>query len=183
MALRRFSRQAARPLLPLASSRLPSTSLYMPRMLNKSNLSNALVAEDPFDPFDLDWPFSDPFFRQPIMRKRNRREWLPAVDVSENDSTITIHAELPGVKPEDLKINITKDSLSIVGEKKYEKKDEKQHRIERSFGRFTRSWSLPENVDADKAEARFKDGVMTISLPKVAPKPPEGAKELPILTE
>jgi HSP20 family protein len=97
-------------------------------------------------------------------------EWEPKLDVSENKDTITVKAELPGVEQKDISISIQEGVLTIKGEKQAEKeeKDKRHHRIERSYGAFYRSVALPAAVDSSKAAATFKDGVVTITLPKVA---------------
>jgi HSP20 family protein len=95
-------------------------------------------------------------------------EWAPAVDVSETDNEYTIKAEIPEVKKEDVKVTLQDGELTIQGERKQEKeeKGKRYHRIERSYGSFLRSFSLPVNVDESKAKAEFKDGVLTLTLPK-----------------
>ena len=94
--------------------------------------------------------------------------WAPAVDVSETDSEYTIKAEIPEVKKEDVKVTLQNGVLTIQGERKEEKeeKGKRYHRIERSYGSFLRSFDVPANVDESKTKADFKDGVLTLSLPK-----------------
>jgi HSP20 family protein len=94
--------------------------------------------------------------------------WAPAVDVSETDSEYTIKAEIPEVKKEDVKVTLQDGQLTIQGERKQEKeeKGKRYHRIERAYGSFLRSFDLPVNVDEAKAKADFKDGVLTLTLPK-----------------
>jgi len=104
--------------------------------------------------------------------------WLPAVDVSETGDKITIKAEIPGMEAKDIDISMVGDTLVIKGEKKAEKeeKDENYHMVERSYGSFSRSMKLPATVDPDKVDASYKNGVLTIVLPKkeeVKPKPIE----------
>ena len=97
-------------------------------------------------------------------------EWEPKVDVAETKDTITVKAEVPGVDQKDITISLQDSVLTIKGEKEEEKKDEKDkryHRVERSYGAFARVMRLPAAVDAGKAAASFKDGVITITLPKV----------------
>jgi len=79
-----------------------------------------------------------------------------------------VKAELPGIAKEDLKVTMTENTLTISGEKKKEEKVEKKdfHRIERSYGSFTRNFRLPDNVNGEKAKASFKDGVLEVRLPK-----------------
>ena len=95
-------------------------------------------------------------------------EWSPAVDVSETDGEYVVKAELPDVKKEDVKITMEDGVLTLTGERKQEKeeKGKRYHRIERSYGSFMRSFELPDNVDTSKAKAEYKDGMLTLSLPK-----------------
>lgn len=94
--------------------------------------------------------------------------WTPVVDISENPKEYLVKAELPGVKKEDLKVHTQNGVLTLSGERKYEKeeKNEKHHRIERSYGSFSRSFVLPDDVLDDKIVAECKEGVVTIHLPK-----------------
>ncbi len=94
--------------------------------------------------------------------------WEPALDVSETDDEIVVKAEVPGVDPKDLDIRVTGNVLTIKGEKREEKEEKTKevHRIERSYGAFTRSIDLPEMVEAEKIKAECKSGVLTITLPK-----------------
>ncbi len=110
-----------------------------------------------------DWPF-----RGGAMTAAEGAEWSPRVDISETEKAFTIKADVPGVKREDVKINIEDRVLSIRGESRQEKedKDEKVHRVERFYGSFSRSFTLPENVDIDKIDAAFKDGLLTLVIPK-----------------
>jgi HSP20 family protein len=95
-------------------------------------------------------------------------DWHPTVDVSETAENYLIQAELPQVKKEDIKVTVDKGVLRLSGERKQESetKDKRYHRIERSYGSFLRSFDLPVNVDETRAKADFKDGVLTLSLPK-----------------
>ena len=113
--------------------------------------------------------FEDFFRGFPMAPWREEQlEWAPALDVGETDEAIQVTAELPGVDPKEVDISLTDDVLTIHGEKKAEKEESKRdyHRIERSYGSFTRTVKLPASVDAEKVEATFKDGVLTIVLPK-----------------
>jgi len=94
--------------------------------------------------------------------------FLPAVDISEDDHNIKVKAEIPGVKPEDLNLTLENNVLTITGERKFKDEDEKDnfHRMERRFGKFTRSFTLPPGLDAPNINATFEDGVLTITLPK-----------------
>lgn len=95
-------------------------------------------------------------------------DWSPAVDIVETNNEYNIKAEIPGVKKEDVKVSVENGLLTIRGERKLEKeeKDKRYHRVERFYGTFTRSFSLPENVDETKVLAEFKDGMLNVHLPK-----------------
>jgi HSP20 family protein len=94
--------------------------------------------------------------------------WGPNVDIVENPEGFEIHAELPGVKQDEVKITLHDNVLTLSGEKKQEIKEDKDNvlRIERSYGRFERSFSLPTTVKSDAVHASFEDGVLKIALPK-----------------
>ena len=94
--------------------------------------------------------------------------WSPRVDIVENDKEFVIKAEIPEVKKEDVKVTADNGVLTIQGERKQEKeeKGKKFHRVERYYGSFTRSFTLPENVDETKIKANFKDGMLNLQVPK-----------------
>jgi len=125
-----------------------------------------------FDDFFSGFPF--PERRRGLMEG----EWAPTVDVAETDENIVVTAELPGVKQNDVEISVINDVLTLKGEKKEEKeiKKENYHRIERSYGSFQRSITLPTGVQADKAKATYKDGVLTVTIPKVEEAKPKSIK-------
>jgi HSP20 family protein len=95
-------------------------------------------------------------------------EWNPEVDIKEDEKEYVIQADLPGMKREDIKVTVEHGAISITGERKSEKeeKGKKFHRIERSYGSFERTFTLPEGTDAKKLKAEFKDGVLHVHLPK-----------------
>ncbi|WP_455241827.1 Hsp20/alpha crystallin family protein [Petrachloros mirabilis] len=95
-------------------------------------------------------------------------EWSPLVDITEDEKEYLVKAELPEMKKEEIKINVHDDVLSISGERKYEKeeKGKKYHRVERAYGSFMRSFTLPEDADGSKVSAEYKDGVLRVHLPK-----------------
>ena len=95
-------------------------------------------------------------------------DWAPSVDISETDGEYQIKAEIPDVKKEDVKVTLEDGVLTIQGERKHEKeeKGKKYHRVERSYGSFARSFTLPDLVDEEKVKAEFKDGVLNLQLPK-----------------
>ena len=94
--------------------------------------------------------------------------FLPPVDILEDDHNIKLKAEIPGVKQEDLSVTLENNVLTITGERKFEEKEEKEnfHRIERRYGKFSRSFTLPAGVDPASVNATFEDGVLNITLPK-----------------
>jgi HSP20 family protein len=94
---------------------------------------------------------------------------IPPVDIEEKDKEFRISVELPGVKKDDVKINLKDNVISISGEKKQEKKVDKEnyHRIERTFGKFQRSFTLPDYVDIENIDAGYKDGILNITVPKL----------------
>lgn len=97
-----------------------------------------------------------------------RGAWSPQVDIFENQNEIVLEAELPGMKPEDVNISIENNVLTIRGERRFEKKDEGDnfHRVERSYGSFTRSFTLPPTVQSENANAEFENGVLRLTLAK-----------------
>lgn len=100
--------------------------------------------------------------------------WAPAVDISETPKEYVVKAELPGLTKEQVKITIDNGMLVLSGERKFEKedKDEQHHRIERSYGSFSRSFSLPDDVLTDKISAECSEGVVRVHLPKSDIKKP-----------
>lgn len=95
-------------------------------------------------------------------------EWSPLVDITEDEKEYLIKAELPEVKREDVKLTVQDNVLAISGERRYEKeeKNKKYHRVERAYGNFLRSFTLPEDADGSKVSAEYKDGVLKVHLPK-----------------
>jgi len=102
-------------------------------------------------------------------------QWMPAVDIRETEDALNMHVELPGIAKKDITIEVKDGVLNISGERRYEKdvKEENAHRIERAYGRFTRSFSLPRNVNADAVEASMQDGVLHVRLPKLESAKPK----------
>jgi len=102
-------------------------------------------------------------------------DWAPRVDISETDKEFVIKAEVPDINKEDVKVNVENGVLTLSGERKQEKeeKGKKFHRVERYYGSFCRSFALPDNVDEAKIDATFKDGMLTLTIPKTASKKPK----------
>ena len=111
--------------------------------------------------------FDSPFFND-WSKNFNTNVFTPRADVTEDKDNLYVHAEIPGVNKDDVKVNVTGDVLTISGEKKTEQKDENKnyYRIERTQGAFSRSFTLPAEIVVDKISAEFKDGVLNITLPK-----------------
>ncbi len=110
--------------------------------------------------------FTDFFGR--AMQEQNLTTWAPAVDIYEGENELVVKADLPDVKPEDLDIRVENNILTIRGERKFEKKaDEKNYlRVERAYGSFARSFSLANTVNTEAIKADYKDGVLTLNVPK-----------------
>jgi HSP20 family protein len=96
------------------------------------------------------------------------RPWSPAVDIFETDNELVLKADMPDVDPKNVAIQLENGTLTLKGERKFEEQKNGKgfHRIERSYGSFTRAFSLPETVDGEKVKADYKNGVLTITLPK-----------------
>lgn len=100
--------------------------------------------------------------------KKEAGQWMPSVDIRETEEAIVVEAELPGIDKKDVSLEVKDGVLTIAGERRYEKdvKEENVHRIERSYGSFTRSFSLPRNIDPEKVEASMKDGILEVRMAK-----------------
>jgi HSP20 family protein len=101
--------------------------------------------------------------------------WTPSVDISEDDGKIVVKADLPGVDEKDMSVKVEDNILTLTGERKFEKKTDEEnfHRVERVYGSFTRSFTLPETAETDKVVAKYDKGVLKIEIPKVVTKPKE----------
>jgi HSP20 family protein len=96
------------------------------------------------------------------------RPWSPAVDIYETDNELVLKADMPEVDPKNVAIQLENGTLTLKGERKFEQNQNGKgfHRIERSYGAFTRAFSLPDTVEGEKVKADYKNGVLTITLPK-----------------
>jgi HSP20 family protein len=101
--------------------------------------------------------------------------WTPAVDIAEHENDYVVKVELPGVSKDDVKITMQENILTIHGEKRQEKetKDSNFHRVERSYGSFQRSFTLPTTVKSEKIEASYNDGILAVTLPKAEESKPK----------
>jgi HSP20 family protein len=120
-----------------------------------------------WDPFRDMKSVEDEFDRL-LGRAYSRNAWVPALDVRETDDNFELTLDLPGIDPDDVSVNYEDGMLTVSGKRDFseERQGETWHRIERSFGTFARSVRLPRTANAEKIEARFDKGVLTISVPK-----------------
>jgi HSP20 family protein len=119
----------------------------------------------------------DEFFRGDILANDSflMRDWSPAVDIVENNDSYLLKAELPGMNKDDVKITLENNLLTIRGEKKneYEKKEGNYHQVERSYGSFERTFTIPGSVKANDIDAQYKDGILSLMLPKMEEAKPK----------
>lgn len=133
----------------------------------------AIMRWDPFRELEEMSDRLNRVFARPSVRTNGKEnltvaDWVPTVDISETDGTYQIKAELPEVKKEDVKVTLEDGILTIQGERRREKEEQttKYHRVERSYGSFVRSFSLPDQVDEGGVKAEYKDGVLNLTIPK-----------------
>jgi HSP20 family protein len=145
------------------------------RHITRRIAMTTLTRWDPFKELDeLQNRLSTLFGRAPVRKDGGREEamtlaeWAPLVDIIEEEKEYRIKAELPEVSKPDVKVTVQDDVLTIAGERTFEKEDtgRKYHRVERAYGSFARSFTLPEDADAARVNAEFKDGVLIVHLPK-----------------
>lgn len=124
---------------------------------------------DPFSPRSLDKFFED-FYTPRMSQQLEKMNMSPSVDVSETKNMYNMKFDLPGVGKDQIKIDLHDNVLTVSGERKEEKKEEdkdkKTYLSEVAYGSFMRSFTFPEGVDAEKAEAKFENGVLTLNIPK-----------------
>lgn len=120
-----------------------------------------------FDPFNNMRLFEDAFTRI-LSEPRGNRPWSPAVDIFETENELVVKADLPDVDQKDIDVRVENQTLTLEGERKFAKDESGKgwHRIERSYGHFTRSFAVPQTFDTEKIEANYKNGVLTVTLPK-----------------
>ena len=117
---------------------------------------------------EIDKMFKNVFAGSSFGSAFEKRDWWPAMDISETGKQIVVNAEIPGIDAKNIDISLNGRVLTIKGEKKQEQeeKEDSYHRIERRYGSFSRSFELPADVDAGKVKANYKDGVLKLNLPK-----------------
>lgn len=127
-------------------------------------MNTSLITSDPFNGFRL---FEDAVTRL-MSEPRATRPWSPAVDIVETEEGLTLKADLPDVKIEDIDVRVENNTLTLSGHRKFEKDENVKgyHRIERSYGEFTRSFAIPNTINNEAVSADYTNGVLTISLPK-----------------
>ncbi len=137
-----------------------------------ANQSRLAPRVTPFDVFNQ--AFSQ-FLRSEGDAQESTRTWAPAVDILETTEAYVVKAEIPGVAKDAVHVTVENNVLTLKGERKLEKDDVKEsyHRIERTYGAFARSFTLPTRVDNDRVEAKFDQGVLTITVPKAAEAKPK----------
>ena len=120
-----------------------------------------------FDPLTNFRAFEDAFSRM-LTEPQSNRPWSPAVDIYETENELVLKADLPEVEPKDVDVRVENQTLSVSGERKFqsEKSEKGFHRIERNYGNFMRSFTVPNTFDTSNVSAAFKNGVLTVKLPK-----------------
>ena len=130
-----------------------------------------------FDPLANLRLFEDAFTRF-LSEPSSNRPWSPAVDIYETENDLVLKADLPEVSQKDIDVRVENQTLTIAGERKFEKEDSTKgfHRIERAYGNFVRSFAVPNTFDTEKISAEFHNGVLTVSLPKKEAAKPRQVK-------
>jgi len=129
-----------------------------------------------FDPLGLRF-FEDAVTRL-MSEPRTNRPWSPAVDISETEDALILHADLPGVEMKNIDIRLENETLTIQGQRSFEKDDQAKgyHRIERQYGNFVRAFSVPATIEVDKVSAEYRNGVLAVTLPKKEAAKPRQVK-------
>ena|SRR5947209_697631 len=132
-----------------------------------------MIRYNPFQSETEDFPTGLRLFQDSLSRLLSEpaaRPWAPPVDIYETENELVLKADIPDVDPKNVGIQLENGTLTLKGERKFENEEQKNgrgfHRIERSYGSFVRAFSLPDTVDGDKVKADYKNGVLTITLPK-----------------
>lgn len=128
----------------------------------------AFLTHNPFDDLRrMEARLFEPFFRFPVFQEEAQAAWNPPVDILEEKDRIFVKVEVPGVEENNLKVSFEDGLLTVSGERQFERKDDRNyHRIERAYGSFTRTFSLPRSVDPAQIVADYRNGVLEISIPK-----------------
>lgn len=120
-----------------------------------------------FDPLANLRVFEDAFTRM-LSEPQNNRPWAPAVDIYESENELVVKADLPDVDQKDIDVRVENQTLTLSGERRFEQQGggKGYHRIERSYGKFSRSFAIPNTFDTEKIQAEFRNGVLSVTLPK-----------------
>ena len=130
---------------------------------------------DQMDRMFEDWPR---YFGRRVDEEGLRGAWIPAVDIRETKDAFELTAELPGIDAKDVDVSVQENTLTIRGERRSEevKENETVHRVEREYGAFERSFTLPRSANSEKIQAKYKDGVLSLSVPKREESKPKSLK-------
>src|SRR6185436_16767308 len=133
---------------------------------------------DPLANFPANFRSFEDVVARMLNEPRGARPWSPSVDILETENELVLRADLPDVKLEDIEVRVENQTLTLKGERKFEEDKDVRgyHRIERSYGTFTRSFTVPATVDPEKVAAEFKNGVLTVKLPKKEAAKPRQVK-------
>jgi HSP20 family protein len=150
----------------------------------KEGMGMALLRWDPFREMAslqerMNRIFSDSRVQLPLREEEiPQGVWAPPVDIYETADSIVLEAELPGITRDDIVVEVKDNTLTLKGDKKFERevREENYHRVERSYGAFQRVFTLPSSVHQDRVKAKFKDGILEITLPKVEEAKPKQIK-------
>lgn len=162
---------------------------YLPSIWRKTGTLSKYEEENPFDVFQKEVnrlfdDFSRDFDVAPFRTAGERRLFSPSIDVKEDGKMITVKAELPGMEEKDVEVLLTDNTLTLQGEKKEEKEDkgEGYYHMERKYGSFHRVIPVPAGIDTNKVKATFKNGVLTVNIPKTEEEKAKG-KKISVSTE
>ena len=147
-------------------------------MLLGANDNMSLTHYDPLTNLPATFRVFEDAVARMFNEPRGSRPWTPAVDIVETDNELVLKADLPEVKLEDIEVRLENGTLTLKGERKFEKEEKTKgyHRIERSYGAFLRSFTVPDSFDSDKIGAEYKNGVLTVTLPKKEAAKPRQVK-------
>src|SRR5258705_12150754 len=133
---------------------------------------------DPLANFPATFRNFEDVFARLLNEPRGARPWSPSVDIFETENELILKADLPDVKLEDIEVRVENQTLTLKGERKFEKDESNRgfHRIERQYGTFVRSFTVPASVDAERVAAEYKNGVLSVRLPKKEAAKPRQVK-------
>ena len=138
----------------------------------------SLSQYDPLSNFPATFRTFEDAVARMLNEPRGARPWSPSVDIFETENELILKADLPDVKLEDIEVRVENQTLTLKGERKFEKDESNRgfHRIERQYGTFVRSFTVPASVDAERVAAEYKNGVLSVRLPKKEAAKPRQVK-------